>query len=112
MRRGEIWWASLPAASASGPGSRRPVVVVQTDPFNASRIGTVIVAVVTSNLELGAAPGNVRLGRRESGLKRDSVVNVSQLFTLDKAQLTKRARALAPDAVRRIEAGMRVVLGL
>lgn len=67
MKRGEIWWASLPATTGSGPGSRRPVLVLQSDPFNQSRIATVVVAAITSNLALAEAPGNVRLGRNDSG---------------------------------------------
>jgi mRNA interferase MazF len=112
MKRGELWWASLPEPAGSGPGYRRPVVVVQANAFNDSRIGTVLVAVVTSNLSLAAAPGNVRLSRRASGLAKPSVLNVSQLITLDRSVLTDRVRAL-PDAVlNEISAGLRLVLAL
>ena len=83
VRRGEIWWASLPAPHGSSPGSRRPVVVVQSNDFNESRIQTVIVAAVTSNLRLGDAPGNFALSSRGTGLPRKSVVSVSQLATDD-----------------------------
>lgn len=76
MKRGEVWWASLPAPTGSGPGFRRPVVVIQSNPFNQSRIATVVVAIVTSNLALADAPGNVRVGKAESGLAKPSVVNI------------------------------------
>jgi mRNA interferase MazF len=112
MKRGEVWWASLPAPTGSGPGFRRPVVVVQSNPFNQSRIATVIVAVVTSNLALADAPGNVRVGKAESGLTKPSVVNVSQLVTLDREQLTQRVRALPAEAMRDIDEGLRLVLGV
>jgi mRNA interferase MazF len=112
MKRGEIWWASLPAPTGSSPGFRRPVVVVQSNPFNQSRIATVLVAVVTSNLALSDAPGNVRVGKSESGLSKPSVVNVSQLFTLDREFLTQRVRALPAEIVRDVDEGLRLVLGL
>jgi mRNA interferase MazF len=112
VKRGEVWWASLPPPAGSGPGYRRPVVVVQSNPFNESRISTAVVAVMTSNLRLAGAPGNVRLGKAESGLAKPSVVNVSQLATLDKAKLTSRVRALPDDAMSRIDNGLRLVLAL
>lgn len=112
MKRGEVWWASLPAPTGSGPGSRRPVLVVQSNPFNASRIATVVVAVITSNLTLAMAPGNVRLGKVESGLSKASVVNVSQVITIDRALLGKRVQALPGDAMGAVDEGLKLVLGL
>jgi mRNA interferase MazF len=112
MKRGEIWWASLPGPRGSEPGYRRPVVVVQADSFNRSRIQTVIVAAVTSNLRLAAAPGNVRLTRRQSRLSRKSVVNVSQLLTLDRAFLTEKIGSLPARALNALEEGLRLVLDL
>ena len=112
MRRGEIWWASLPSPRGSGPGRRRPVLIVQSDAFNASRIQTVIAAVITSNLELAAAPGNLLLRRKDSGLPKDSVVNVSQLITLDKAYLTGRVGALPKRHAGAVDEGLRLVLSL
>jgi mRNA interferase MazF len=112
MKRGEIWWASLPVPTGSGPGFRRPTVIIQSNPFNASRIATVIVAVISSNLALAEAPGNVRIGRRESGLAKPSVVNVSQLFTLDRSLLTARVCALPAPIMARIDAGLRSALEL
>ncbi len=112
MRRGEVWWAALPPPSGSGPGFRRPVLVIQSNPFNESRISTVIVAVITSNLALAEAPGNVRIGKAESGLTKPSVVNVSQLLTLDKALLTDRVCQLSAAMLIRIDNGLRLVLDL
>jgi mRNA interferase MazF len=88
------------------------VLVVQSNPFNASRIATVVVAVVTSNLALAMAPGNVRLHKSESGLSKPSVVNVSQVITIDRALLGKRVQALPGDAMGAVDAGLRLVLGL
>jgi len=87
-------------------------VIVQSNPFNQSRIGTVIVAIVTSNLALADAPGNVRVGKPESGLAKASVVNVSQLVTLDRELLTQRVRGLPAAAMRDIDEGLRLVLGI
>ncbi len=112
MQRGEIWWASLPEPVGSGPGYRRPVLVVQSNDFNKSAIRTTICAVITSNLRLGDAPGNVRLTRKASGLSKDSVVNVSQLITVDKSFLTERVGRLAPEALHSVESGIRLALGL
>ena len=112
MRRGEVWWASLSAPRGSGPGYRRPVVVIQSDPFNESRIRTVVVAVVTSNLRLADAPGNVFLDRRETGLPRDSVVNVSQALTLDKSFATEHVGTMPAQTMTAIDAGLRLVMGL
>ena len=112
MRRGELWWASLREPVGSGPGSRRPLLVVQSDEFNESTIGTTVCAVVTSNLRLADAPGNVRLGRKAAGLARDSVVNVSQLITVDKKVLTSRIGGLSTESLRDVDAGIRLVLSL
>jgi mRNA interferase MazF len=112
MKRGDIWWASLPAPTGSGPGFRRPVLVLQSDPFNQSRIATVVVAAITSNLALAEAPGNVRLGRSDSGLSKASVVNVSQIATLDRSVLTQRISAVPGITMRHVDEGLRLVLGL
>lgn len=112
MKRGELWWATLPAPTGSGPGFRRPVLIVQANPFNQSRIATVIVAVVTLNLALAEASGNVRISKADSGLTKPSVVNVSQLFTLDRALLADRVRTLPADAMQRVDDGLRLALGL
>ena len=112
MKRGEIWWASLPEPTGSEPGYRRPVLIIQTNEFNRSAIRTVIVAAITSNRSLAAAPGNVQLSARGTGLNVTSVVNVSQIVTLDKSVLTKRVGRVPPSAMRRIENGLRLVLAL
>ena len=90
---------------------RRPVLVIQANAFNESRISTVIVAVITSNLDLAAAPGNVRLSKGDSGLPKPSVVNVSQLITIDRSLLTDRIRALPADEIHQVDKGLRLVLG-
>jgi mRNA interferase MazF len=112
VRRGELWWASLPEPGGSGPHFRHPVLVIQSNPFNESRINTVIVAVVSSNVRLAHAPGNVLVERRQSRLARDSVINVSQLLTLDKAFLTERVSLLRAEIMARVEVGLKLVLGL
>lgn len=112
MKRGEVWWASLPPPTGSGPGFRRPVVVVQSNPFNESRISTVVVAVVTSNIALAGAPGNVRIGKSDSGLPKASVINVSQLLTLDRSLLTDRIKSLPSRALEQVNEGLQLVLGL
>jgi len=112
MRRGEVWWASLGEPAGSGPGFRRPVLVVQSNDFNESAIRTTICAVVTSNLGLAEAPGNIRLPRGTGGLSRESVINVSQLLTLDKRRLTARVGRVPPETLRNVEAGIKLVLAL
>ncbi len=112
MRRGEIWWANLPAPKGSEPGYRRPLLILQSDDFNRSRIQTAIALVITSNLRLAEAPGNVVLSKKDSGLPRRSVVNVSQVITVDRSFLAEKVRKLSPDKVREIELGVRLVLGL
>jgi len=110
--RGEIWWANLPEPRGSEPGYRRPVLVVQADYFNLSRIQTAIVATITTNVELADAPGNVLLPARSTGLPRDSVVNVSQLLTLDRSFLTEHAGTISPRLQRSVDEGLRTVLQL
>ena len=112
MKRGEIWWADLSSPVGSGPGYRRPVLVVQANPFNASRIATVIVATITSNIALAEAPGNVRITKSDSGLPQPSVVNISQLITLDRAVLTSKVKTLAGAAMDKVDIGLTLVLGL
>jgi mRNA interferase MazF len=111
MKRGEVWWASLPPPAGSGPGLRRPVLVVQSNPFNESRIATVVIAIITSNLALAEAPGNVRIGKADSGLSKPSVVNVSQVLTVDRRYLTQRLKTLPAQVMHRIDDGLRLVLG-
>lgn len=112
MNRGEIWWADLPEPRGSEPGYRRPVLIVQSDLFNRSGIGTLIVAILTGNLGLAEAPGNVLLSAAESGLKRDSVVNVSQVLTLDRSYLTDHIGELPRRLMTQVDSGLRLVLAL
>ena len=112
IAQGEVWWADLPPPTGSGPGYRRPVVVVQADDFNRSAIQTVMVAAITSNVGRAAAPGNVALSRRQSGLPRPSVVNVSQVLTVDRAVLTGKIRPVPDPVMAEIDAGLRLALGL
>lgn len=112
VQRGQIWWADLPAPRGSEPGFRRPVLIIQADSFNRSRIQTVIIAAVSSNLRLASAPGNVLLPAHVSGLPRDSVVNVSQLMTLGREFLAEQAGAIPARLIRLVDSGLRVVLEL
>lgn len=112
MRRGEIWWTSLPDPIGSGPGFQRPAVIIQGNSFNASRINTVIVAMLTSNVDLAAAPGNVLIEQSASLLSRDSVVNVSQVLTIDKSLLTEFVSILPDQIVETIDDGLRLVMDL
>ena len=112
MRRGDIWWASLPDPSGSGPGFRRPLLIVSANGFNESRIATVIAAVITSNLRLADAPGNVRLPVKGTGLSKPSVVNVSQVITVDKAFLTQRIGGISPRLLGEVDEGLRLVFSL
>ena len=112
MRRGEIWWASLPDPAGSGPGFRRPLLVVSANSFNESRIATIVTAVITSNLRLADAPGNVRVPAKGTGLAKPSVVNVSQIITVDKAFLTERIGRVSAKLLAEVDDGLRLVLSL
>jgi mRNA interferase MazF len=91
IKRGEIWWASLLEPKDSEPGYRRPVIIVQSNDFNKSKISTILAVVITSNISLAQAPGNVFLPKKISGLPKDSVVNISQVITVDKSFLTEKS---------------------
>ncbi len=112
IQRGEIWWADLGEPRGSEPGFRRPLLIVQADAFNRSRIETTIAVALTSNLQLVAAPGNVLIPKRASGLPRDSVANVSQVVTLDRDALAERAGQLSGGLLAAVDAGLRLVLSL
>ena len=111
ISQGDVCWASLGEPSGSAPGFRRPVVIVQGDAFNASRISTAVVVPLTSNLRLAAAPGNVMLRSDRTGLPKDSVANVSQPTTVDRVHLDDRVGHLAAADLRQILAGLDLVLG-
>ena len=111
ISQGDVWWADLGAPEGSAPGFRRPVVVVQGDSFNRSRIGTIVCVPLTSNLRWADAPGNVVLPARATGLSKDSVANVSQLVTLDRGVLGEHVVKLSRRRVEMILSGVDVVLG-
>jgi mRNA interferase MazF len=111
IRQGDVYWLHFGKAADSAPAGRRPALVVQHDRFNRSAISTTVVAAVTSNLKLAAMPGNVRLRRGEAGLLRPSVVNVSQLRTIDRSRLGERIGALAPARVREVLRGLVLLFG-
>lgn len=111
ISQGEIWWADLPAAAGPGPGFRRPVVIVQCDALNQSRIATVICVPLTSNLKWALAPGNVSLSTRVTGLPKDSVANVSQVISLDKSLLAERVGKLPRPKLELLFTGIDLVLG-
>ena len=110
MERGEIWWAQLPDPTALEPGFRRPVVIIQSNAFNRSRIRTAIAVVLTSNLRLAEAPGNVLVPASESGLPKDSVVNVSQVITVDRTFLAEKCGRLPTKLIKSIDEGLRLAL--
>lgn len=112
IARGEVWWADLDEPTGSEPGYRRPVLIVQADPFNRSRLQTTIAVVLTSNLRLIDAPGNVLVPKQSSGLPKDSVANVSQVITLDRDVLAERAGKLPPRLLAAVDAGLKLVLAL
>jgi mRNA interferase MazF len=111
ISQGEVWWADLGTPSGSTPGLARPVVVIQGEALNRSRIATVIVAPLTTNLAWAEAPGNVLLPSHLSRLPKDSVVNVSQIVTIDRNMLRDRVGKLPPSKVQLILAGIDIVLG-
>ena len=112
MQRGEIWWAGLPAPQGSEPGYRRPVLIVQQNDFNQSRISTVIAVILTSNLRLAEAPGNILLKTKWTKLPKDSVANISQIITLDKSNLTECISSLPKLKMSEVDNGLRLVLDL
>ena len=109
--QGEVWWADLRVPAGSEPGFRRPVIVVQGDALNRSRLATVVCVPLTTNLRWAAAPGNTLLSARVTGLPNDSVANASQVVTLDKAVLTERTGKLPRAKLDLILAGIDVILG-
>lgn len=111
MQRGDVWWADLEEPRGSEPGYRHPLLILQADSFNQSRLQTVIGVVVSSNLRLLDAPGNVLLPAKSVGLPRDSVANVTQLVTLDKDYLRDKAGRVPPKTMARVEGGVRLALG-
>jgi mRNA interferase MazF len=111
MIRGEIWWADFGIPFGSEPGFRRPVIIVQDDSFNRSKINTTVVVPFTTNLDLEQAPGNLLIEREESGLTKDSVIVVSQISVIDKKRLTDAVKKINIDIMEKIDEGIRIVLG-
>lgn len=112
IRRGGIYWVDLGPPTGSRPAKRRPVLIVQSDPYNTSRLATVLAVVITSNTDVAAMPGNVFLPSVASGLPRDSVVNVTALVTLDKDDLATPAGSVPTALMHEVDYGLRRVLGL
>ena len=112
INRGDIWWGDLPQPVGSGPGFRRPVLVVQSDRFNHSAINTVVIAIISRNTKLVNSQGNVLLTPRQSGLNRESVVNVSQLFTVDESLLIEYVFSVSEKKMSQIDIGLKKALAL
>ena len=112
VERGQIWWADLGDPAGSEPGFRRPVLIVQSDAFNRSRVRTVLAVVLTTNVPLVEAPGNVLLAAKAAGLPRDSVANVSQVITVDRDFLSEPAGRIRGQLLKEVENGLRLVLDL
>jgi mRNA interferase MazF len=112
LARGDVWWADLLDPQGSEPGYRRPLLIVQNDLFNRSRLRTVLVVVLTGNLRLVDAPGNVLVPAKASGLPRDSVANVSQVITIDRNALTDRVGRLPGTLIDQVANGLRLALAL
>lgn len=112
LARGDIWWADLPEPQGSAPGYRRPLLIVQNNAFNRSRLRTVTAVVLTGNVRLIDAPGNVLVPAKTSGLPRDSVANVSQVLTVDRGALTERVGRLPSSLLEQVADGLRLALDL
>jgi mRNA interferase MazF len=111
VAQGDVWWADLPKLTGSGPGLRRPIIVVQGNALNRSRTATVVCVPLTSNTIWAGAPGNVLLSGKMTGLPKDSVANVSQIVVLDRSRLTERTGRLGPKVLTQILHGIDIVLG-
>ncbi len=112
MMYGEIWWADLGIPYGSEPGFKRPVMIIQDNSFNKSKIRTVIVSSITTNLRLGEAPGNVFLDKNISKLSKDSVINISQISTIDKNRLIKKVSTLPLDIISEVNYGLKLIFNL
>jgi len=112
MMRGEIWWVDLGIPSGSEPGFKRPVLIIQDDAFNLSNIGTILAIAVTSNLNLADAPGNVFLTKKDSNLPKDSVINVSQIVTLDRERFIEKVGKLKQSNMMKVVDGIKLILDI
>lgn len=111
MQQGDVLWVDLGAPVGSAPGYRRPAVLVQSDRFNRTRLATVVVVPITSNLRRAALPGNIQLARGEANLPRSSVANVTQIIAIDRSQVIRKLGALSRERVREIVNGITLMLG-
>ena len=109
IAQGDIWWAALPDPVGSGPGFDRPVVILQGDTFNRSRIATVVVVPLTSNTRLATMPGNVLLPSRKTGLPKDSVANVTQIIAIDRSLLEERVGRISRPQIELLWKGVDIV---
>jgi mRNA interferase MazF len=112
MRRGEIWWVSTGHPSGSEPGYRRPALIVSANSFNATALKTIIVSFLTTATKRASDPGNVTLPARDTGLPRDSILNVTQIASIDRRTLTEPAGKVPDHLMRNVDAGLRLVLAL
>ncbi len=112
IKRGDLWWAELPEPTGSSPGYKRPILIIQSNDFNKSKINTTIAVIVTSNLRLSTAPGNILLSTKKSKLPKKSVINVSQIITVDKAFLSDKIHSLSDKIMSQVDEGVKLVLKL
>jgi mRNA interferase MazF len=112
MIRGDIWWADFGIPFGSEPGFRRPVLIIQNDSFNKSQLNTVVVIPLTTNLFLENAPGNLLIEKEESGLSKDSVIVVSQIYAIDRQRLLEHVSSITKTILNQVEYGIKMVLGI
>ena len=110
IRQGDVFWVDLGPPSGSAPGFRHPHVVIQNNVFNKSRINTVVVCALTSNLKRAKAPGNVLISKGEANLKKDSVANISQVITVDRSDLAEKIGSLSPSSIKHIIEGIKMLI--
>jgi len=113
VKRGEIWWAELPEPEKSEPGFKRPIIIIQNNVFNRSKINTIISVILTTNLKLAEAPGNILLSASKlNGLNKDSVINVSQIVTIDKSYLTSKSGELSSKQLQKLNESLKLILNI
>jgi mRNA interferase MazF len=112
VNRGEVWWAELTEPIKSEPGYKRPVVIIQNDAFNISKINTIICIIITTNLILSEAPGNILLPSRSTGLLKDSVLNISQIITIDKSMLVEKIGKLTNKQLNKVNESLKIALDI
>lgn len=112
IQQGDLVWVSFPRPRGSKPAGRRPALVIQADAFNRSRINTVIVAAITSQLKYESMPGNIRLLKGEAGISKASVINITQIHSIDRAFIASRIGSIGTEKLEQVKAGMRTVFAL